>query len=1512
MTLTIVKKYSLAPHQENLWRSHFLSSKQNHLNMFTSWLLPATANINSIKLSFQQIHNKYSLLKTTYHIEDGKPMMLFHENQPLDFQEINLSHLGLEEFNSYLCKEAHTPFNLEESILKVRVFENCLNQRILLINIHHIAIDGISMMVIMKELGSLYDLYSKGEFPDFPVLDDKYFEFAAKERELSLENKESRHYWKKRLKEGNGIHPVNLSSKDIKPHSFEGETIYFSVDKELTHTLKQTSKQLDTNLYNILLAAFQILLHKYSQQKHIWVGTPFFNRTRKTIKSVGFYANTIFIDGMFTNELSIRDLVKQLSEKFESSKKHLNISYSSLLKIMQENRAAETHGGPNIMFNFPNLSSLTKNNLGSAFLGVPGEKGKFGTLEFEVYPLKRMFTQFEIEFDGIESKEGISFRLQFDPTKYDLDLMKRFSAHFVQILKGITSSADSSVDELPLLKESEMEYQINNLNPKLLFNSTDKPNLISVIEEQARLNPNAVAVTDGERNLTFRELSETSSRISGSLIDRGIHPEEKIGLAIKNSIEAVSGILGILKAGAVYVPLDPNYPKERIEYMLDDACITSIITDGSLGLSLPETNYIFFKDLVNGQTQISDINPKQLAYIIYTSGSTGRPKGVMVTHENIYYSTLSRNNVYSLKESCRFLLLSSISFDSSMVGIFWTLSIGGSVVLTDMKNQLDVQHLLGLIEKEKVTHLLSVPSFIQMLLSQATQEQLSSLECAIVAGEPFPKSLHAYQKEKFPNLFLFNEYGPTEGTVWSSYYQVDENFNHSSVPIGYPSPHANIFILDKHLNLIPQGTEGEIYISGQGVTRGYNNHPIQTAEKFIPSPYGNGERLYKTGDLASYNEDGSIHFHGRVDGQVKINGFRIEVGEIEATIEEEQDVKKAVVLLKKEKNLPARLFAFIAAPNDFSVNELKRKLISRLPHYMVPSSYIVLPELPLTPNGKINTKHLLELKLDSNKKKHHIIHPVTAEEKMLCKVLAEILQEEVSLNDSFFEIGGDSILAIQLSSKLMEKGWVLKPKDIFDKKTILNIAKAMKVKEKGKIIKVADGNEFQLTPIQKWFFSQNFLYQNHWNQAVRLRIRKDIPYVWLEEAITYLLKVHPSLRLRFFQKNGSWMQKIEESNGFSFKLIRREVNYPSNSEKEISRFSNELQASLNIQDGLLFTAAYFDCEAESENELIIIAHHLIVDMVSWQIILQDLDHLIGQKISGEKFFLQDEEFNYSDWFHHLIEQNVEPYDQEKEHYVTALDSMNKGSEGSKKSAVAKLEKESTSTLLKDVPKYFETKPNEVILAAICLSLKGIKGIRDIKIDLEGHGREPFSSDIDLSRTVGWFTNVCPILLESEYIVNPDNHLLKHIKNRLRGVPNGGITHAIARWLNQNEETHRHNSPFSYNYLGKIDQAFFRAKHFSFHSYLSDSVRNPEEKRSYLLEFEPYILNEQLYMKIIYGPSFSENGMTSMCEDILENIRKLIMFCTETEEIGMVASDFPNANLDQGALDRFLLSLKQSN
>lgn len=1277
------------------------------------------------------------------------------------------------------------------------------------------------------------------------------------------------------------------------------------------------AKRNNTTLYILLLTSFKVLLNKYSNQDKIWVATPYARRNTKTLYNVGFYANTLYIDGDLSENPVFTDFLQQVSQKFQESIKYKDISFSQLSELMKKDHLNEDKNYANTMFNFQNHRNIKKNNLGAAFLGIGGARGKIGSLEFEVYPLKRNITQFEIELEGLETDEELHFRLIFDPDKYPLEMIERFTSHYIRLLEELMKNENTRTQDINLLSKEEMTECLTVLNKSNPVQKEPTCSIIKQIEDVAIKSPHSLAVTMGDKSITYEELIERANRVAQSLASIGIKPEQTIGLALTPSVETIVGILGIIKAGAVYVPLDLSYPAERIQYMVQDADISYIICDGKAKLNHLNSKLLYIEQLLEctEMNVSSNIHHGQMAYIIYTSGSTGKPKGVMVSHENIYHSTMARHQVYKTQGDCNFLLLSSISFDSSLVGIFWTLSIGGNIVLSKEKSQLDIPQLLNVIKKEKITHILSVPSLVQLLLKEAKTEMVQTLECVMVAGEQFPKKLQNYQEKYFPFVNLFNEYGPTEGTVWSSYYPIIKS-NLPVIPIGFPAGHAQLFLLDKSLNPVPKGTIGEIYIAGQGVARGYNNRPSLTAECFIPNPFGNGDRLYRTGDLAKYNEDGTIQFIGRKDGQIKLNGFRIEVAEIEAILDEIPTIFKSVVLVKKETET-AKLIAYISTgATNFQVEDIRNVLYRKLPYYMIPPQFIVLSELPLTQNGKVDIKQLQTLK--SDEKPASITLPSSSREKELVLIFQEVFNEKVGVDHNFFEIGGDSILAIQLSSKANERGWVLKPKDIFERKTIKNMALCMQKSNYRTVSREKFDGEFSLTPIQKWFFEQDFLFPNHWNQAIRLKIRKDLPFSIFKEAFQYLLNVHDSFRLRFFLENNDWRQEFSSSNQ------ELEVNCIELQESEYNEIFNhieKLQNSLDITKGPSVKAAYFNLKGDMNDEIVVIAHHLVVDMVSWQILLQDLDTLIKQLLAGEEMSLPAVETSYKEWAIHLSDSSTEIINQEMEYWDEFKKQergkaifKNKGTEGSRKTFELALDKEASFNLLKEVPKYYGTKIHETILSAVVLSLKTFTKDHGVQIDMESHGRNPIHESLDLSRTVGWFTSIYPLYFNESKLISADGELLKYVKNTVRELPSDGLGYGLARWFSD-ESVQLKDVPgslYSFNYLGRVDQTFFHSNIFDFHSYLSDTVKNNEEKRLYLLDFEPYVKKDQLYSRINYSSdNYTDKEIENLALDILNNMRELITFCCKSEDIGYVASEFPEANLNQNSLDKFLSSFKHN-
>ncbi|HCF27097.1 MAG TPA: non-ribosomal peptide synthetase, partial [Cyanobacteria bacterium UBA11049] len=994
------------------------------------------------------------------------------------------------------------------------------------------------------------------------------------------------------------------------------------------------------------------------------------------------------------------------------------------------------------------------------------------------------------------------------------------------------------------------------------------------------------------------------------------------------SLEMVIGLLAILKAGGAYVPLDPTYPSERLNFILQDTQTPVLLTQQSLLQDLPKNaaqiicldtdwEIIASESKDNPAVAMTSAN---LAYIIYTSGSTGKPKGVQITHQNLVNSTQARLNYYQQPVGS-FLLLSSFAFDSSVAGIFWTLCSGGTLVFPQAEGEQNIAYLLNLITQNQVTHLLSLPSLYKVVLEQASQQELVSLRSAIVAGESCPPELVIRHLEQLPQTSLFNEYGPTEATVWSSVYHCCSSEIASSVSIGRPIANAQIYLLDRNLHPVPLGVAGEVYISGDGLARGYLNRPDLTAERFIPNPFSNNKTefyLYKTGDLARYLPDGNIEFIGRIDQQVKIRGFRIELGEIETALAQHPSIRANVVVAREENSGQKRLVAYIVSqPGQVAptLSDLRHFLEEKLPEYMVPSAFVRISNIPRLPNGKIDLKALPDPELSGN-----FVAPRTAVEKILADIWAQVLRlEQVGIQDNFFELGGDSILSIQIVAKANQAGFQLTPKQVFDRPTIVELAAVVSTVESIQEEQRLVTGEAPLTPIQHWFFAQNQLDSHYWNQSLLLEIQPGHNLSLWEQVVQHLVEHHDALRLRFHPQESGWKQIISASKETAvFTRIDLSALPELEQKTAIEKTTAELQASLNLSDGPLVKFALFDLGAQTSSRLLIIIHHLAVDGISWRILLEDLQTAYQQLSQGETIHLPNKTTSFQEWAYRLQEYAQSPtLKQESNYWLTQLKkpisplpvdyAEGKNTVAEARTVSVSLNQQETQALLQDVHQAYHTQINDVLLTALVQAFAEWTGENSLLLELEGHGREDIFSDVNLSRTVGWFTTHFPVLLNLGTVEDLGN-ALKAVKEQLRSIPNRGLGYGVLRYLSDEGEKLQGlpQAEVLFNYLGQTDQLMSQSSLLAPAQESPGSTRSLRGGRVYLLEVVAIVVGGQLQVNWTYSEGIHQRAtVEKLANSFIKALRSLITHCQSPEVAGFTPSDFPQAKLNQQDLDKFL-------
>ncbi|MEO1427763.1 MAG: amino acid adenylation domain-containing protein [Cyanobacteria bacterium J06633_8] len=1015
--------------QERLWFLDQLEGSNAIHNISGGLRIKGNLDINALQLALSEIVNRHEVLRTSFQKEDGKPIQVIHPQATINIDLVDLEQLEATERENFVQQqaklEANTPFNLEIApLIRSSLLKLSSTEYVLLLTMHHIVSDGWSMGIFIEEVCSLYKAFTQGEPTPLVELLIQYADFAIWQRQyLSGDLLQTQlNYWLSQL---NGA-PSLLQLPTDRPRqglqTYQGSEKSFTLNADLTQKVKTLSQSSGTTLFMTLFAAFATLLYRYSGQSDITIGSPIANRNRNDIEPlIGFFVNTLVLRSHFEDNPSFESLLAQVRETTLKGYENQDVPFEKLVEAIQPQRDLSYSPLFQVMFILQNAP------IGE--IELPG--ATLSNLEKE-----SASSEFDLTLSITETDGALKCEWEYSTDLFDASTIERMAGHFENLLSAIVENPSQKVSNLNLLGETERRQLLVDWNDT----ATEYPKHKSIhqlFEEQVEKTPDAVAVVFKEEKLTYKQLNQKANQLARHLQSLGVKPEVLVGISIERSIEMVVGILGILKAGGAYVPFDPNYPTERLSYMLNDSAVSVLLTQKSLLESLPQ-NQAFKICLDTDWEEIEQhsqdnfevgITSDNLAYTIYTSGSTGKPKGVLVAHNSLVNAYFAWEDAYQLKTQARnHLQMASFSFDVFAGNLVRALCSGGTLVLCPITHLLDAAKLYELMLTQEIDCAEFVPAVIRNLMEylQETKQNLHFMKVMIVGSDSWYIEEHEKLRDLCsPTTHLINSYGVTEATIDSSYFDniCSKELRDKLVPIGHPFANNQMYILDKQLQPLPIGVPGELYIGGDGLARGYLNRPELTSEKFIQNPFDNSKskRLYKTGDLARYLSDGNIEFLGRIDNQVKVRGFRIELGEIEALLNTHPQVNQAVIILREDTPGNQRLVAYIVSSSD-SLNsaELRPYLLSKLPEYMVPSAFVLLEALPLTPNGKVDRKALPAPDINLTRS-HEYIPPQTETEKQIAAVLQEVLQvEKVSIYDNFFELGANSLTLVVINSKLRQ------------------------------------------------------------------------------------------------------------------------------------------------------------------------------------------------------------------------------------------------------------------------------------------------------------------------------------------------------------------------------------------------------------------------------------------------------------------------------------------------------------
>ncbi len=1093
--------------QQRLWFIDQLVPGNAFYNVPTALRLTGSLNLTALEQTFNEIVHRHEALRTRFGIVEGQLVQVIAPTLTINLPVIDLQNLPENErelqAKRILTAECERPFDLATGpLLRLMLLKLDETEHVLLLNLHHIICDDWSIGVLIRELSAIYTAFAQKQPSPLSELPLQYADFAHWQREwLQGEVLETqRRYWRQQL---DGISVLNLptyrpkpASRDVPPQRlFRGATQFLELPPSLSEALEKLSQQQGVTLFMTLLAAFQTLVYRYTQQEDVTVGSPIANRNRSEIESlIGFFVNSLVLRTDLSGNPTFQELLFRVREVTLGAYSHQDLPFEKLVEELQPERNLNRHPLFQVVFGFENapMEALELPGLTLSPLTIDFKTTRFD-LEFHLWEGSEGFRS--LWGERWEHSEGLRGVVVYNTDLFDEATITRMLGHFKTLLEGVVANPQAKIADLPLLSEAERHQLLVEWNDT----QADYPQdcIHQLFEEQVEKEPDAIALSARypsgtprananalifeDKQLTYRELNNRSNQLAHYLQKLGVGSEVLVGVCVEHSVEMIVGMLGILKAGGAYLPLDPNYPSERLRFMLEDAQVSVLLTQQHLleRLGAHSSQVVCLDNDWSTIAQESQENPTSsvtsdnLAYVIYTSGSTGKPKGVAVPHKAVNRLVFNTNYI-KLDPSDKVAQASNTSFDAATFEIWGALLHGAQLVGISRDVTLSPHEFALQLRQQGISILFLTTALFQQI-ARDVPHAFASLRCLLFGGESIdPRWVKKVLKKGSPKQLL-HVYGPTESTTFSSFYWVQNLPEEAtSIPIGCPITNTQIYLLDEQLQPVPIGVPGELYIGGDGLARGYLNRPELTAKHFIPNPFSKkpGTRLYKTGDLACYQPDGNIEFLGRLDNQVKIRGFRIELGEIEAVLSQHPAVAEAVVIVQEDipgdKHLIAYVVPGVGANLNINVgtdssdrltkpapinpkskiqnlksSDLRQFLKEKLPGYMVPSAYVVLESLPLTPNGKLDRRALPVPDIASFDIQEDYVAPRTPVEEELARIWAKVLgKQQVGVHDNFFELGGHSLLATQLTSRIRDTFQVELPvRNLFEAPTVASLAK---------------------------------------------------------------------------------------------------------------------------------------------------------------------------------------------------------------------------------------------------------------------------------------------------------------------------------------------------------------------------------------------------------------------------------------------------------------------------------------
>ncbi|TWC23391.1 non-ribosomal peptide synthase protein (TIGR01720 family)/amino acid adenylation domain-containing protein [Pseudomonas sp. SJZ085] len=1451
--------------QKRFWMLSRLVPDSREYHMPFALTLRGELQVRVLREAFEQVSQRHLVLRSRIVEVQGEPQLLIDDHGPA----LAVTAVATQDWRA-TCATAQAELMAPFDLAAAAPWRAHLLQRqdsdenLLLVCLHHSATDGWAMQLLIDELTQAYAAGLDGQSPAWTPLEIDYVDFALWQQhpDTQARRNASLTYWKNHLDQDDYQLDLPIDHPRGAEADRRARQLIVNLGAQRAESIRQFARQRGTTTYVVLASALSALLARYSGQREIRLGTPADQRDQPQAQTLlACLVNTLVIRSEVDQRAPAEQLLASLEADLRAAQAHADLPFATLVGAVAQHRDLNRT---------PLFQVLFSLNYGRV------DSSQWPGLEVEEQVLPVIDAKFEQSWEVQDDGSDMTLALEYQAALFEESTMQRWSAQWCALLDALVAAPGRTLIELFPQQQDQQQLDRWNATERHYSGPT---NLHTALSQQAALSPNAPALVFEGQRLTYAELDQRAQAVARALRATGIGADDIVPVCMERSVDMVVALLGIVHAGAAWLPLDPELPAGRLAFLIEDADAKVSLTQAQWLSRLPAGHQAWTLDTLPQAPAFDPISvaANDLAYVLYTSGSTGQPKGVMNEHGALMNRLYWMQDAFPIGPNDRVLQKTPYSFDVSVWEFFWPLITGATLVVARPDGHRDPAYLSQLIQQEQVTTLHFVPSMLRAFVEEPSLVDCHSLRQVFASGEALPVDLVRRFMGRHPAA-LVNLYGPTEAAIDVSVWRcsVDDVI----VPIGKPIANLRLYILDESLQPLPIGSIGELYIGGVGVARGYLKRPDLTEERFLASPFIDGDRLYRTGDRCRFLADGNIEYLGRLDHQVKLRGQRIELGEIDAAMLNLPDITGACTLV-----IDNRLVAFYSS--SAAQSGLDTLLAAQLPAYMVPAVWVHVPTLPLNSNGKIDRKALAALPLPQTQKDYAA--PRNALESLLCQLFGELLGEsltggrEVGTSDSFFALGGDSILGLKLISRLREHGYSLTPRDLFRSPTPAALAQVttalLTQAEQGEVT-----GAMPLMPLHQWFFDQQQPQAAHWNQSVLADSDRRLEPTIVQAVLDRLVAHHDALRLRFAEVDGQWQARIAP-------VAPAQLTCCEHPDQLL-----QVAQSLDLQHGPLFAAALLEGEPQ---RLYLVAHHLVVDAVSWAPLLEDFQQLYSGLERDEQTTLPAKTTSYRQWAEHLHAHAAKVAGEQR--YWSTQISVNRppvATVAERRTLSTRWEATRTHQWLTESHAAYRTQPEELLIAALAATLAETERRSDIVVDLERHGRDAPFDGLDVSRTVGWFTTLFPLRVNAS---GARGDQVRNAKEALRAVPGQGLGYGLLRQRGQLAASH---GDVLFNYLGheQTPEGWLRA------SSLTPPVDvSPANRVTHAREVVAWLEDGVLRVE---WHSVTPEVDSRLPARLLEHLQALVEHCLDPQAGALMPSDFPLAKaLNQKSLDKLLGKLK---